>query len=94
MNINVTEFRTVNGPGYEHLAGYETLAEQIQEHVEIMGRSGRWTLTGRVALISPVDLELSNLGVLQVWSETAEGVWVWVSPTGQAVETVLPQEAR
>jgi len=90
MNINVTEFMAPNEDGYAHLAGTESLAEELQEHMEIMGRSGTWTPTGRVALISHPDPELMAIGVLQVWIQSADGRWVYIDPDGDAVEAACP----
>lgn len=66
----------------------EFLSGEIREHQEIIQRSGRYTLTGRVALLS--DPDPNYPGALQVWSKTAEGPWIWVSPDGEVIESACP----
>lgn len=66
------------------------MADLIQEHHEILGRSGRWVMTGETALVPPSDPDLAGLGILEVWSKTAEGVWIHVAPHGAAVEAACP----
>jgi hypothetical protein len=87
MNINVTSFTA--DTMFEAGDG-ETLAEQLQEHMEIMGRSGKWTPTGEVALVSHPEPELAVIGVLQVWIKSADGMWVYIDPDGNAVEAACP----
>lgn len=65
-----------------------TVAEDIKAHHEILSRSGKFTPTGTVALIS--DPDPSYPGALQVWSKTAEGMWVWVNPEGVVMESACP----
>lgn len=64
------------------------LDADIREHHEILGRSGKWTPTGEVALVS--DPDPNYPGALQVWSKTAEGVWIWVNPEGEIIESACP----
>jgi len=67
-----------------------TLASDIEEHHEILGKNGPWVLTGEVALITDPDPSMAGTGALQVWSKTADGMWVFVNPEGEVVEAACP----
>lgn len=80
MNISTRMYRSDNGPGYEHLAGTSTLEQDLAEHRFIMSRAGE-ILTGVVALL-PESRGDDYPNSLRVWSMTAEGDWVYVTPEG------------
>lgn len=87
MNINLWDY--IESPPATGVVG-DSIAEDIREHHEILGRSGRWTLTGEVALVPPSEPGLVAAGVLQVWSKTAEGMWLHITSDGMAVEAACP----
>lgn len=89
MNVNMNDYAS-NFEGTPPVYDGETLAETIKEHHEILSRSRKWTILGDVLLLSDPDPTLRAAGVLQVWSNTAEGVWVWVNHDGVAVEAACP----
>ena len=80
MNVNTNT--PMGGP-------YPFLADDIADHQEIMQRSGEDVLTGAVALISEGG-DLEGTGSLQVWSQTSEGDWIYVTPDGVVVRTDNP----
>lgn len=84
MNINLHEYATPEGDTSM------SLGEVLAAHHAIMGRSGRWALTGEVALISDPDPELASAGSMQVWSKMDDQQWVYVTPDGVAVEAACP----
>lgn len=81
MNINTSEY---------HKYLIHTLADDLAEHHDIIQRAGDIVLTGEVALISPDDQELTDLGVLQVWSRCTDGQWVHVTPEGVVLTAADP----
>lgn len=94
MNINVTQcfMGDPSGGDFDRVPAddSEFLSGELKEHMEIMGRSGKWTPTGAVALVPPPDPELAAIGVLQVWIKSADGMWVYISPDGDATESACP----
>lgn len=89
MNINTNAY----GAPTETLPDgvkLDVLSDELEEHHHILGRSGRWTLTGEVALISDPDPDMIGTGAMQVWSKTADGPWVWINPEGEPVEAGCP----
>lgn len=79
MNINTENFGTHLGP---HGDPASSLSEVLDQHHLAMMQGAGYDLTGEVALVSPEDRELSNIGVLQVWSRCEDGQWVHVTPEG------------
>lgn len=91
MNVNANRlFNGVPSGDFERSPADESelLSGEIREHHEILSRSGKFTPIGTVALIS--DPDPSYPGALQVWSKTAEGMWVWVNPEGVVMESACP----
>lgn len=82
MNINLNV--------YEDEDTGSSLQDDLKEHHEILARDGRTVLTGEVALVSVPDPDEAGLGAVQVWSKTADGMWVHVTPDGVQVEAACP----
>lgn len=90
MNINL-------GPTPEPNFGetMESIQDEIDEHIEIMRRSGE-SLTGRVMLISDPEYP----GAYRVWTEreplselhrrAQDPVWLWVTPEGEVLGSQRP----
>lgn len=66
-----------------------TLDADLKEHHAMLRKAG-YHATGEVALIHDPDPEMLGTGVLQVWSKTDEGIWVWINPEGEALERACP----
>jgi hypothetical protein len=85
MNLQTNDFVEYLGPD---MTG-DTVAEAIAEHHGMLAKAG-FMATGEVALLSDPDPDMAGTGVLQVWSKTDEGMWVWINPEGEPVERACP----
>lgn len=86
--MNISTQRYVSIETVTATSGPADLEDDLREHHLILGRSGKHTLTGDVALLS--DPDPAYPGALQVWSKTAEGMWIWVNPDGEIIESACP----
>lgn len=87
MNINTESYGTHHGPHGDPPA---SLSEDIDRHHLVLMEGVGLDLTGEVALLSPADRSLAELGVLQVWSRCEDGTWAHVTPEGVLVTTADP----
>lgn len=73
-----------------NLDDHHALAASIREHQEILGRSGKYVLLGMQDIVLVAEPDPNYPGSMQVWSKTDEGVWVYITPDGVAVESGCP----